>query len=142
MLVQYIAFSVFFAIIVVVLSAISMIFISQLPRVMSTFQIKTICAVSGVIFLFAPTMWDIEKILSDPLLVILFLLLVSGFSIFGEMIFLQDLQYHLSFPNSELKKAFLKYPPTKFSDFTYFILYLSAIAFMPLLAKYYWVSVG
>jgi hypothetical protein len=139
-LVQYIAFSVFFAFIVVVLSAVSMVFISELPHVMSSLQIKITCAVSGVIFLFAPTMWDIDKISSDPLLIILSLLLITGFSVFGEMIFLKGLQYQSSLSHSELKKAFIKYPPTKFIDFAYFVLYLFAIAFMPLLVKYYWAA--
>ncbi len=124
------------------LAALSFLFLCSiyyplLTRLLTKSRKRVLYVSTGLFCLLFIVFYEYEKILADRILIMLFLLFIVLFAMGAER-FLSGIQKKFPLKPGEIEKAFVTYPPNKFSDFAIFYAVTTLLLLMPVIAKAIW----
>jgi len=116
---------------------ISYFFLPYYDSILTLTSIKLIYFFIGIWSIYILSQYEIGIILSDKIELFLLMIFLVLFSVKGRM-YMSVLFDGLPNADTNMKSAFVNYPPTKISDFVVFYIFLLTLSFMPLVVEFMW----
>jgi len=86
---------------------------------------------------FLVNIYELSNYFNDALLIILLLIYSFSFMLFGSSIFNKFVKY-VNLNDDEINNAFLEYPPEKYFDFIFYVVFVLIISIIPSVVKTIW----